>query len=228
MPEDQTAMVTRTRLRLENLSDLIFGLALSIGSISLILNLPDTATEMENDIAVFGFSFIIIIGVWLSYTRTTSLLNMEAPGSVYVNVVLLFCVALEPFLFYVVEKVPETDITFLDFASSAYGLNTGLMMGLLAGMVYLALSQDGKHQPKFHPALVRRMKYSMAGGAIASALFLISVLPVFWVNIETLGYLRFDLWYIAIVAIFAGRGVLHPDRSDGSAPPQEKPVPPEP
>jgi len=88
------------KVRLESLSDLVFGLALSIGSLSLILNIPTTAGGLSVDVEVFAFSFLIIVGVWLNYSRIVSVLPVETGGIMSLNLALLFCVAIEPFLFY--------------------------------------------------------------------------------------------------------------------------------
>jgi len=50
----------RSKLRIENLSDLVFGLALSIGSISLFLKSVQTPYDLVVNVALFGYSFLII------------------------------------------------------------------------------------------------------------------------------------------------------------------------
>ena len=87
------------KARIETLSDLIFGLALSIGALTLIGQPPSDFTQLLFDIAYYAFSFLILILVWYSYTRIMSCLHVEAESSIYFNVVLLFLVSIEPFLF---------------------------------------------------------------------------------------------------------------------------------
>src|SRR5215471_6222373 len=112
-PEE--AIPPRIRVRIETISDLVFGLALSIGSIALVQRIPQTPGDMVGDVAEFGISFLIVVGIWLGYTRIISVLPIETPGTLLLNLVLLFCVALEPFLYYVLFQTSSND--FLDFSS---------------------------------------------------------------------------------------------------------------
>ena len=90
----------KIRNRIENLSDLVFGLALSIGSIVLISKLPQTPTDLVTGVAIFGFSFLLVVWIWSSYTAVMTALPLEVRGTYVLNVMLLFCVAVEPYLFY--------------------------------------------------------------------------------------------------------------------------------
>ncbi len=67
--EDQKVVTARPRI--EGLSDLIFGLALSIGAIQL-LGVPTQSTvQLLTVIGSFGGSFSILIGLWSRYTTIT-------------------------------------------------------------------------------------------------------------------------------------------------------------
>lgn len=85
--------------RLESLSDLIFGLALSIGALTLIGQMPSSFDQLLYDIVYYGFSFFILIRVWYSYTQTMNYMHVEKQVAVNLNIVLLFLVSIEPFLF---------------------------------------------------------------------------------------------------------------------------------
>ena len=107
----------------------IFGLAIAIGTLSLITRVPARPFVMVVDIAEFGFSFLILISVWLGYWNIMSVLPLEDNTIVILNVALLFLVAIEPYLFYL-------NITFdliahellLNSASILYALDmTGLV-----------------------------------------------------------------------------------------------------
>ena len=75
LPEIEEKESFRSKSRIEGLSDLVFGLALSIGSIALIQHIPQAPTALINDVLNFGFSFLIIAVIWLSYTRIVSSLS---------------------------------------------------------------------------------------------------------------------------------------------------------
>jgi uncharacterized membrane protein len=199
--------IPKLRVRIETLSDLVFGLALSIGSIALVQHIPQNSADLSTDIVQFGFSFLIVVGIWLGYTRIIGILPVETQGTVFLNLGLLFCVALEPFLYYVLFSTSATsDPTFLDFASSAFGLDTGAMMALLSSMMYLVVRQE-EHGGvrRLRPIGLRNFKVSMVSQIVGAAIFLASTLEVFWVQVPNLGYLRFLLWYVALGTFFASR-----------------------
>ena len=119
---DATLRVPRPRI--QGLSDLIFGLALSIGAIQFVGNLPSAPQGLNLDLIEFGFSFLILINVWNRYTTTMSVMPVETPALVRLNMVLLFLVAIEPFLLdvmFVQGFSRDVGVT----ASVYYGLDTG-------------------------------------------------------------------------------------------------------
>src|SRR3989441_11855237 len=67
------------RPRLETLSDLIYGLSLSIGAISLVItnNQASTASDINRNILEFLFVFLILITSWIIYTSDMSVLPLE-------------------------------------------------------------------------------------------------------------------------------------------------------
>ncbi len=197
--------IPRIKFRIEALSDLVFGLALSLGAITLIQNIPQDPSHLINDVVLFGFSFLIIVGIWLGYTRIVSVLSVETSEAMLLNLALLFCVALEPFLYYVFQTQPAGS-AFLDFSSAAFGLDIGSMMGLLGAMVYLVLHQEAHAEVHtLRAKSLRGFKVSMAAHAICAAIFLVSISDVFWVQVPNFGYLRFLLWYIALGIFFISR-----------------------
>jgi uncharacterized membrane protein len=193
------------KLRIEALSDLVFGLALSLGAIALIQHIPQDASALTNDVETFAFSFLIIVMIWLGYTRVVSVSPVETQVAILLNLVLLFCVALEPFLYYV-QALQTTDTPFLDFSSSAYALDIGSMMALIAGMMYIAVYEEthGKVK-KLGPVILRRFKVGTVLDASVAAVFLVSASPVFWVQVPGYGFLRFLVWYTALAAFIVSR-----------------------
>src|SRR5271169_3017147 len=118
----------RIKVRIESLSDLVFGLALSIGSLFLVNRIRQTGQDLATNVALFGFGFLIVVLTWLGYSRTMAVLPEEAPFALFANLVLLFVVALEPYLFYVLESAQTADLA--NSASVAYALD-------LAGLFFL-------------------------------------------------------------------------------------------
>jgi hypothetical protein len=95
--------------------DIVFGLSLSIGSIVLIGNFPKTPEDLGAGILLFSFSFFLVIFSWVGYTRTMAVLPVEVQGAFILNIVLLLCVILEPYLFYVLQS-PSPEISLLYWA----------------------------------------------------------------------------------------------------------------
>src|ERR1700758_4086112 len=93
----------RYRPRIEDFSDLIFGLSLSIGSLALIATSPSSTGEILNHIAAFGYTFLILITAWIIYTTYMSILPQETRWVTFLNVLLLLLVAFVPYLLNGVE-----------------------------------------------------------------------------------------------------------------------------
>lgn len=55
--------VPRINIRVESLSDLIFGLALSIGSLELLARTPQTPIDLATSVGLFAFSFLIAVAI---------------------------------------------------------------------------------------------------------------------------------------------------------------------
>jgi hypothetical protein len=117
------APAPRIKVRIESLSDLVFGLALSIGSIILVGKQPQTGQDIAANVLLFGFGFLIIVMTWLGYSRTMAVLPVEAPFALLANLALFFMVAIEPYLFYVMTSVQTPGLA--DAASVAYAIDVG-------------------------------------------------------------------------------------------------------
>ncbi len=95
------------RPRIQTLSDLIFGLALSIGALSLISEKPADLLSLGNSLLGFGFAFAILAMIWVRYTRIMSVLPVEGGSVLRVNLLMLFLVSVEPYLFNLVTSSGE-------------------------------------------------------------------------------------------------------------------------
>jgi hypothetical protein len=175
---------------------MLFGLAVAISAIPLLLRLPAKPFGIVIDISEFGFSFLILVSVWLAYWNIVSVLPMEDRATVALNVGLLFLVSVEPYLFYL-------NITFdlsahealLNTASILYALDmTGLMLILALFTEQLAREERGL-VPKDAMARYKRFRDVLL---ISAALFAITTLPPFW-TIKLLGQpIRFYFWFIPL------------------------------
>jgi uncharacterized membrane protein len=158
--------------RIETLSDLIFGLALSIGALTLIGQPPTDFSQLLQSILFYAFSFTILISVWYGYTRNMALLRMETGKLMALNVVLLFLVSIEPFLF---NQLFQLDAALVENVSIIYAIDLGglfLIQALLANTILA----DKTNPPEVrHGIQLRRNTFLLSSG-----LFFVSTLPIFW------------------------------------------------
>ena len=187
----------RPRPRIESLSDLVFGLALSVGTISLISRMPSSPARIVYDLAEFGFSFLILITVWISYTSIMSVLPLEDATTITLNVILLFFVSIEPYLFYLnaVFDLAGHEI-LLNAASVAFALDMAGLMAILALFTHqLTVEEKGL----IHKSLVSNYKRIQISRLIAALLFALTILPIFWsLRIQNIP-LRFYLWFVSLL-----------------------------
>ena len=196
--------IPRIRVRIESLSDLVFGLALSFGALILIGSQPKNGLDLLVNVFIFGFSFMIVVWTWIGYTRTVAVLPPDAAFALPLNVGLLFCVALEPYLFYVVTTSKTVELA--DQFSIGYALDAGFMFLFLAGLAY-SVTKDERgrgENTRLHPDIARRFRRLMRLQSIVGGIYLASALPIFWID-TPIGPLRFLLWSSPFVIVFAFR-----------------------
>ena len=178
----------RPRPRIESLTDLVFGLALSIGAMILISKPPTNPGELFQSIAAFGFSFLILIQIWFRFTEIMSVLPVQTTWTRILNTILLFLVALEPYLFNTLPFfAPEQSSTGLvDVTSSVYAVDIGGIYGILALFTHTLTMEE---RELLTPDLLRRYKLSRNLEIVVATIFLVSAVP----QLFTLS-LRYYVW----------------------------------
>jgi uncharacterized membrane protein len=172
---------------------MIFGLALSIGAVSLLSSKPSSITGLALSLLGFGFAFYILASVWMTYTRIMSVLPVETGSIIGITMLLLFLVSVEPYLYSLIN---------LSWPLHQGPMGSGTTTALWAldmGSIYLIIgyfsNQLAKEERKLVPKeMLRRFKLLRNAAIITTAIFFVSVLPIFW----TYGVygipLRFFLW----------------------------------
>jgi uncharacterized membrane protein len=199
--------VQKPRARIESLADLIFGLALSVGAISLVSNPPTDIRAVYNDLATFGFSFLILITMWLRYTRIMSVFPIQTRRVNNLNILLLFCVSIEPFLFNLVRNAPVVTNpgAFADSVSQLYALDLGAMFAILGGFSLTLADEERKLIPK---TLIRQYRTEGATTFVCGLIFGISALPVFYtITLGNAEPIRYYMWVIPLLLSSAGRNL---------------------
>ncbi|MGD1060782.1 MAG: hypothetical protein ABR879_04930 [Methanomassiliicoccales archaeon] len=187
---------------IEGLVDLIFGLALSIGALILINTVPKDSEEILQDLLAFTYGFIILVFIWEEVTKEMILFKVETTGMLRVTYILLFLVALEPYLFNLVTQ--HTVASNVDeIASMLYAADLASLMVVLAFFAQKIIGGAGNNSP--HVRKMYRQKRQVF--VFQASVFIVSMLPVFWEFGISGTKLRFILWILApIVALFWGFG----------------------
>jgi uncharacterized membrane protein len=182
----------------EPLSGLIFGLALSVGAFTLVGNVSAITTigDLVGKIAVFGFSFLILIRVWMRYSKIMSLLPLEDRWTALLHIALLFTVSLEPFLLNVLEL---GYVGIKDGASQLYAIDLGVMMAIMGAFTFILADEERNLIPKDS---IREFKFQSVALFVAAALFFVSISGVFWVPAPYGWYWRFYIWLVPVAMGF--------------------------
>jgi uncharacterized membrane protein len=196
------------RPRIQGLSDLIFGLALSIGAVQLVTNLPTQPGDLTTDIYTFGFSFLILINVWNRYTATTSVMPVDTQLMVRLNMALLFLVVIEPFLFQVMIVNGFSKAVGVE-ASLYYGLDIGLMNLVLAYFTHLLVQEERSLIPR---EMIGRYKAIRDHNIFGAAIFLAADFPLY-VAVDMGGVpLRVILWILVLPVLWLPRLFERPQK----------------
>jgi len=148
--------------------------------------------------------FLVISLTWLLYSQTMSVISSEAPSVLFLNLVLLFCVALEPYFFYVVMNGGYQNL--LSFTSIGYAIDVGFMYVILGTLASFVPGQDQKL--KSRSSVPQRFKHMMISEYIVGVLFLSSAIPIFWVP-TMIGHLRFVFWYSSFLVFLISHSIMH-------------------
>ena len=202
----QTPRGRGPRPRIEGLADLVFGLSLGLGSLSLVVSPPSSISEINSHILVFVLTFLILITIWINYTASMSVLPVETRLVIVLNVILLLLVALIPFLLNAVELsngslTIAVNLEIRNYAATLFTLDLfGLL--LILGLFYQILEQN---EAKLRASrLLKLYKNGRNLLFICAGIMLVSAAPVF--SITILGNpVRVYLWYLPIALFWLRR-----------------------
>jgi uncharacterized membrane protein len=131
------------------------------------------------DVITFGFNFVVLISIWMRYTRIMSALPVETRRTMTLNAILLFTVSLEPFIFNILRSGNSglhPSPSLFEAASSSFGIDAGAMM-LIMGVFTLALADEEK---RLVPSeMLDRLRSEADIWFTSAGIFLVSFVPVF-------------------------------------------------
>jgi len=195
--EHKRKRTREVRLKPDSFSDIIFGLALSIGSLILIQNRVQVWQSFVWNIVLFGFSFAVIAMAWLSFSATIRYLSTEVPAVVFLNLALFFCVILEPYLFYMLMN-SSGQLSMV--ISEVFAFDIGFMFFVLGILAEMVLKEARLNHPSYHSDDLETLGHLIYPRYVVGGLFLISIVPFFWVS-TSLGHLRPMVW-VSSIAVF--------------------------
>jgi len=197
----------RPRPRLESLSDLIYGLSLSIGAISLVITNAQTSTvsDINRNVLEFLFVFLLLITSWIIYTSDMSVLPIETRLVTFLNVVLLILVAIFPYLFDQVVSTFNPD-SVQEYASILFTIDLAGTLVIMATFAHIIASEeehlvDGEVMIRFRTARNRM--------SVLTVVVLLSLAaPWDWLFMGV--HVRLFIWYIPIVSFWVFRMARSP------------------
>ncbi len=190
------------RPSLQTLSDLIFGLALSIGAIGLLGQQIADVTQIIASLSIFAFGFLLLVSVWYRYASIMKVLPFETTSLVVLNLLLLFLVAVEPYLLNLTIIGSGNAVQNIrDPVSQLYAIDFGSIYFILAYFLHQLVVQEKK---------LGRAKYGNYASTrtfflIVAAVFYLSVAPFFGSITITYFTLRQLLWLSFLPIGFAFR-----------------------
>jgi uncharacterized membrane protein len=192
----------RPRPRLESLSDLIYGLSLSIGAISLVItnNQASSASDITRNILQFLFVFLILITSWIIYTSDMSVLPIETRLVQLLNVVLLMLVAIFPYLFdQVVSTVNPSSVQ--DYASILFTADYAGTLLILAVFSHI-IAQEEEHL--VDGEIMIRMRRVRSRQSVLTVIVLLSlVVPWDWLLLGV--HVRLFIWLVPVISFWSSR-----------------------
>ena len=197
----------RPRPRLESLSDLIYGLSLSIGAISLVLTNAQSSTvsDINRNVLEFLFVFLLLITSWIIYTSDMSVLPIETRLVTFLNVVLLILVAIFPYLFDQVVSTFNPD-SVQEYASILFTIDLAGTLVIMATFAHIIAREeehlvDGEVMIRFRTARNRM--------SVLTVVVLLSLAaPWDWLFMGV--HVRLFIWYIPIVSFWVFRMARSP------------------
>jgi len=187
---------------LETLSDLIYGLSLSIGAISLVITVSQSSTvdEINRNILQFLFVFLILITSWIIYTSDMSVLPIETRLITFLNIVLLVLVALTPYLF---DQVVSTfnSLSVQEYASILFTVDLAASLLILATLAHIIAQEEEHFVDGYVMIRMRRVRnrLSILTGIVLIAL----VAPWDWVFLGV--HIRLLIWSVPIISFWINR-----------------------
>jgi uncharacterized membrane protein len=155
---------------IEKLTTAVFGFALAVGALSLTAANPETIADVVEGLVLFSLSFLILVVIWWGTSDIMSKIDQGKPVTIFLNIVLLFFVAIEPYLL----NILNASVELFPLSSTLYAIDMAFLMGLSAALCHILINNATlTTQQRRHFTIGRNNQFVCAG------LFFISILPQF-------------------------------------------------
>ena len=208
----------RPRPRLESLSDLIYGLSLSIGAIGLVVNSVQSSGigDINRNVIDFIFVFLILVTSWIVYTETASVLPIGSRPVTSLNVVLLVLVAIMPYLFE--QAILQSNAAYVqNYASSLFALDLSGQILIASAFAHVIASEA--RRPSVEAGVLAGFRRSRNLLFFVALLVLIS-LGVPWAWLLFQAHVRMLVCFVPVVVFWANRMRRRPFGVGGIGPGQ--------
>src|SRR5512139_1257819 len=119
------------------LTEAVFGFALAVGALSLTAANPKTVLEIVGGLLLFSLSFAILVVIWWGTSNLMSQLDQDKSTTIFLNILLLFFVAIEPYLL----NIQSASQALFTFTSTLYAIYMALLMGISAALSHIMLQK---------------------------------------------------------------------------------------
>lgn len=175
----------------EALSNMVFGLALSIGTLALISSASASPDQIISGIEGFAFSFLLIIYAWFRYTSIFEITRIEDSKMIDLNLLLLFFIVVEPYLFSLLNGSGQA---MLGFTTELFAIDMAAILLTLWAIYSITIAKSAKNKND-----LASYRHVRDGLFVAGIIFALSLLFT--------GSNRLDLWYVAFLIGIVSRHV---------------------
>ena len=123
---------------IEKLTTAVFGFALAVGALSLTAANPETTADVVEGLVLFSLSFLILVVIWWGTSDIMSKIDQGKHATIFLNIVLLFFVAIEPYLLNILNKSTQ----LFPLSSTLYGIDMAFLMGLSAVLCQILIKEN--------------------------------------------------------------------------------------
>jgi uncharacterized membrane protein len=157
---------------IEKLTTAVFGFALAVGALSLTSANPETTADIAGGLILFSLSFLILVVIWWGTSEIMSKIDQGKPVTIFLNIMLLFFVAIEPYLLNILNISPQ----LFPLSSSLYGIDMAFLMGLSAALCHILIKEN---KATLTAQQLRHFRIRRMNQFVCAGLFFISILPPF-------------------------------------------------